>query len=127
MRYRLHTSAGAILVVSYLVTWAGGWRAHSREMASRATYLYQRVESEKARFLEWQREGLVAADEVYSTELLPGGPKSIVNWCLPILPAVLLADSEYVVGPLYGSGSAKIVLYTGAGSVTLLELWGWRS
>lgn len=89
--------------------------------------MYQRAEAEKAKFLEWQRQGLVPADEVYSTELLAGGPKSAVNWCLPILPAVLLADSEYVVGPLYGSGSAKIVFYFGSGSVTLLELWGWRS
>lgn len=127
MRFRRRTRNSLILLASYLITWAGGWRAHSREMASRATHLYQRVEVEKARFLEWQRQGLVAADEVYSTELLPGGPTSLVNWCLPILPAVLLADSEYEVGPHYGRGSAKIVFYFGAGSVTLLDLWGWRS
>lgn len=96
-------------------------------MASRATHLYQRAEAEKERFLEWQRQGLVAANEPYSTELLPGGPTSRVNWCLPILPAVLLTDSEYVIGPLYGRGSAKIVFYFGAGSVTVLELCGWRS
>lgn len=127
MLFRRRTLNSLILLASYLITWAGGWSAHSREMASRANHLYQRAEAEKAMFLEWQRDGLVSPDEDYSTELLPGGPESSVSWCLPILPAVLLAESEYVVGPLYGRGSAKIVVYTGAGSVTLLELWGWRS
>jgi hypothetical protein len=31
------------------------------------------------------------------------------------------------VGPLYGEGMTKIVLYYGFGSMTLVDLWGWKA
>lgn len=60
-------------------------------------------------------------------QLREEGPTTGVNWCIPLLPGVLLADSYEVLGPLHGRGMAKIVFYYGVGSVVICELWGWIS
>jgi hypothetical protein len=49
-----------------------------------------------------------------------------VSWCVPILPGVLLANSHYVVGPLYGKGGYKLVFYYGWDSREVV-LAGWMS
>ena len=113
----------AIIVPAYLVTWIGGWLAHDREMANLARRLYADAEARNAESLEAELRN--PRDRAYPIRLRSGGPKSEVDWVFPILPAVLISDSYYVVGPLYGKGTLKIVFYYGAGSVTLLELWGW--
>ncbi len=114
----------AIVVSAYLVTWIGGWYSHVCEMSGVARRLYTRAEANNAQLIEWERQG---HEKTRPIELLPGGPKSVVNWCVPILPGVLLADSHYVVGPVFAKGSTKIVFYYGVGSSTFLELWGWIS
>ena len=50
-----------------------------------------------------------------------------VNWCIPLLPGILLADSYEVLSPLNARGTAKLVLYYGLASVVICELWGWIS
>lgn len=50
-----------------------------------------------------------------------------MNWCIPLLPGILITDSEYAVGPLFAKGSKKLVLYFGIGSVTLWEVDVWKA
>src|SRR6185312_15708266 len=33
-------------------------------------------------------------------------------WCLPLLPGVLLADSDYFIGPLSAGGSIKLIPFS---------------
>lgn len=114
----------SIIIVAYLVTWIGGWYAHQREMSALAQRLYKGAEANNAQQIEWEREGRGKAMPI---KLLPGGPKAGVNWCFPLLPGVLVVNSSYVVGPIFGKGTTKIVLFYGLGSITLVELWGWIS
>jgi hypothetical protein len=113
----------AVVVPAYLVTWVGGWLARNREMADLAQQLYADAEARYAEYLEAELRN--PRDRADPIRLRAGGTKSAVDWCVPILPAVLVSDSYYVVGPLYGKGTVKIVFYYGTGSVTLFELWGW--
>jgi hypothetical protein len=46
---------------------------------------------------------------------------------VPVLPGILLANSDSSHGPLRGRGGVKIILYFGAGSTELCMLWGWLS
>jgi len=84
---------------------------------------YSRAEVHNAEALEAERLNPIA--RAYPIELRPEGPASDVNWCLPLLPGVLLADSAYFIGPIYAKRTTKIVVYYGVGSFTALELWGW--
>jgi hypothetical protein len=112
------------LILLYGVTWIGGCSDHSAQLRQEATRRYESA-SERTRELDVIADQLgVPFDPI---ELLRDGPKSRVNWAVPILPGLLLADSEFVVGPLYAKGSAKLVVYYGFGSLTLVELWGWMS
>ena len=52
-----------------------------------------------------------------------GGPTSHVYWCFPLLPGVLLVDSDYCVGPMYAGGGVKVVLYYGIGSTEALHIF----
>lgn len=112
------------IVAAYLVTWVGGWIAHVREMENLARQKYSRAEVHNAEAIEAERLNPIV-DRAYPIELRREGPASDVNWCLPLLPGLLLADSAYFVGPMYAKGTTKIVVYYGVGSFTALELWGW--
>jgi hypothetical protein len=111
----------------YLVTWIGGWISHSGELASRARRYWNQAAAK-------ERE----MDQLAVTQGLPRpsssvpyvnkrGPASRVEWCVPLLPGVLLTDSWYVVGPLYGKGGVKLVLFYGVNSAEFVTLWGWIS
>jgi prepilin-type processing-associated H-X9-DG protein len=82
----------------HALTWAGGCLTHSRELDSRARRIY------------------AAAPKGYRSE---SGPATGITWCIPLLPGVLLANSWYVVGPSWGEGGVKIVLYYGFGAKEL--------
>jgi len=46
----------------------------------------------------YRKEGL--GEYKSPVRLREGGPEVGVDWCVPILPGVLLADSYYVIAPL---------------------------
>ena len=106
------------ILVAYAITWIGGWHFHRQEISIEAQRLYDRA---MARNVESKDTG------GYEIELRRGGPQHGVDWCIPILPGVLLADSFYAVGPIYGKGGVKFVLFYGFGTVTLLETFCWVS
>jgi hypothetical protein len=78
-----------------------------------------------ARDRVWEQYA-VSQQVSYNPVARPEGPITHVDWCFPLLPGILVSDSSYVVGPLYGKGGVKVVLYYGIGSVELL-MWGWIS
>jgi hypothetical protein len=105
------------ILLLYAVTWVGGWITHARDLESSAWAGFQRGQELNA---ERQAHGL--ADHI---ELREGGPNTGVNWCIPLLPGVLLVDSYYELGPLAARDTGKIVIYYGIGSFEVCDLWGW--
>jgi len=68
----------------------------------------------------------VSPDEIHKPELLKEGPIVKINWCVPFLPFVLIADSEYCIGPLWARGGTKIIIWYILGSTTI-SLSNWVS
>ena len=106
------------ILLLYAVTWVGGWITHARDLESSARATYQRGQELNA---EWPADGPVESH----IELREGGPATGVNWCIPLLPGVLLVDSYEVLGPLAARDTGKIVIYYGIGSFEVCDLWGW--
>jgi hypothetical protein len=97
----------------YLVTWIGGWISHSQDMSRRAERLYDRT---------WRRFQLEPESGLKGIYLFTDGPKSHVNWCVPLLPGVLLTHSSYLAGPVNGNVSYRLVTYFGFGSFEVVEM-----
>jgi hypothetical protein len=113
-----------LLILLYAVTWVGGWITYVRDVDASTWASYRNAQK---RNTEWQAAEPPGAEVPIYLELREGGPAAGVDWCLPVFPGVLLADSYQVLGPLNGRGGAKLVLYYGTGTVVVCELWGWRS
>lgn len=115
------------VIVLYLATWVGGWITHSLAVKSDARRMWEEAHERRRRMTEaYQKEGLALPPST-SDPLLEGGPHAGVNWCVPLLPGVLLLDSSYVVAPLWGEGGVKVVLYYGFGTKEIAHVTGWRS
>jgi hypothetical protein len=89
-----------LLIFLYAVTWIGGYYSHSATLRREAQFRYD----------GFKRDAVLAAVAA------KGGPTSKVEWCFPLLPGVLIANSYYVLGPGFGQGGLKIVFYYGLGS-----------
>ena len=113
-----------LLIFLYAVTWIGGWISCARDVKASAWASYRNAQK---RNMEWQAAEMPSTEVPIYLEPREGGPATGVDWCLPILPGVLLADSYQVLGPLNGRGGAKVVFYYGMGTFVVCELWGWRS
>jgi hypothetical protein len=111
-----------ILILLYAVTWVGGWVSYTRQLKNRTESAYRSVQHENE--VE-AASALRIGYKPFLNKLHPDGPKSAVNWCAPLLPGVLLADSYESIGPMYGQGGWYIVLYTGFGTTRVCMLWGW--
>jgi hypothetical protein len=113
-----------VLLLLYAATWVGGWITHARDLEASAWAKYRRAQERNA---EWLADEPAGSEVPISLRLFEGGPATGVNWCIPILPGVLIADSYEVLGPLNGRGMVKIVVYYGPHSVVVCELFGWIS
>lgn len=123
-RHARRNLAVVTVAVLYIATWVGGPGAHERQLANDATALYAQAEAhEKGLVCEHVQLGGPAPRRI----TLEGGPKTRVNWCVPILPGILVSDSYYVVGPLYGQGGVSIILYYGFGCFQIGPIIGWVS
>ncbi len=112
------------LIPLYLLTWIGGYYSHSATLKRETQKLYDAAKQRDAEIAD------IAAkerSEAPRPQVHKDGPVSKVEWCFPVLPGILLADSYYVVGPLYGRGGVKIVVYYGFGSWATEPIWGWIS
>lgn len=113
-----------VIAALYGLTWIGGSIFHQRMLAAQAQQLYDKARARELEVAEWNmREGSTPPRRVTRD----GGPIAKVKWCLPILPGVLVVDSYYVIGPLFGKGGVSLVIYYGLGSREFLPIWGWRS
>jgi hypothetical protein len=109
----------SVVVLLYLATWIGGWRAHARDLETSAQNSYRRIQ-------QWNAESHEAGEEeIY--RLREGGPYNKVKWAVPILPGLLLVDSDEIHGPLLGEGGGKLVLYYGTDAKVLFNIWLWMS
>jgi hypothetical protein len=109
---------------AYLATWIGGWQSHSKELEARAQRYWMEASAKNS---EMTRIARGYGQEYEPIELSEGGARAHVDWCVPVLPGVLIADSSYIVGPLYGRGGYKVVVFYGLGSAELFTLSGWIS
>lgn len=120
-----------IIVLLYAATWVGGWVTHDRELTARANLMYQiaakRIQSEIAEFQKCEDKALVKEFVDSHTHMLDrNGPKAQVNWCVPILPGVLLSSTDVVLGPMKGGGDHNIVLFDGFRATVLFSWPTWR-
>ncbi len=102
----------AVVPILYAVTWIGGYFSHVQELAAEAAINYAYVQKVNA-----ERDAGIA--------LNADGPHTGINWCVPVLPGVLIVDSYSINGPLAGRGSSKLVLFYGFGSFVLDEWNCW--
>jgi len=122
-----------ILFGLYLVTWVGGWISHERALKVQAEARYQRSKQhfqEKLAELQESCLDLVFLKEFAesrSTYLFPDGPKAKVNWCVPLLPFVLLSSTDCEIGPMAGGGDFNIVFYYGFWANGLCFQPRWRA
>ena len=65
-------------------------------------------------------------DPGFLIPLHEGGP-IVSEWCLPLLPGVLVRHWESSIGPLGGGGESSLVLYFVVGSTKFYSLGGWRN
>jgi hypothetical protein len=114
-------SLAFVLALLYIVTAVGGWRAHARRLQDDTEAQYRRIERQNQ---EWSRLAQEIGDTRFYPIELNARPTSKVHWCVPILPGVLLAHSEYHIGPMLAAGGFKIVLYYGFGA-TEVFMFGW--
>lgn len=112
------------LVPLYVVTWIGGYYSHSASLKRETQRRYEAAQKSDAEYAAFAaREGVPP----FRQRAHKDGPKCGVHWSAPVLPGVLIADSYYSVGPLYGRGGVKIVIYYGFGSWAIGPIWGWIS
>src|SRR5688500_7844468 len=109
------------VIAVYVVTWIGGYLAHGRVvgMVRVLTYKQFAYRNSEAEAIEAE-----SGFKEFGAKIHDGGPRTGIAWCIPVLPGVLLVNSYRSVGPLYGSGGTKTVVFYCAGSFTLCELWG---
>ncbi|MBT3200541.1 MAG: hypothetical protein HN350_11550 [Phycisphaerales bacterium] len=108
----------------YVLTWMGGSYSHSKDIELEAERVYSTARKSLTLINEKRVEEGLPPEEL---RLREGGPITRVNWSIPILPCVLLANSDMTIGPLHGEGGIRIVLYYGFGSWYSGVIFGWRS
>jgi hypothetical protein len=114
-------------LVLYVATGIGGYRSHARQLKDHAESQYRQLEQQfrKAKEAAHWVDGM-PLDDPYRWFLHKQGPQYGVNWCAPVAPGLLVADSYSSVGPLVANGGYKLVLYYGFGSSEFCLL-GWKT
>ncbi len=107
-----------IVCALYAATWIGGLLVYPRDMALRA-------EEEHATASAIDRRRISESKSVPAA--FPDGPKTTLRWSVPIAPGLLLVSSDYVIGPLWGHGGIRLVVFYGVGTVETGPLIGWIS
>lgn len=112
------------VIMLYAITWIGGFRLHSSALKKQAQQLYEEArKSEAETAVDREHLGLPSK----RAHIRSGGPIAKVNWCIPILPGILIADSEYIIGPLWGTGGVRILIFYGLDFWDSEPIWGWVS
>lgn len=105
----------ATLVGLYLATWVGGWLQFALDSQERA----QERRDRQIEYLELWKSQHPGREEPIFLAVHPTGPHVRVNWAVPVLPGVLVADLQSSDGPLIDHSGTCLVLYYGVGTVEL--------
>jgi hypothetical protein len=70
----------------------------------------------------WVGGWITHAQEVHAQAKREHGYCAHVDWCFPVLPGFLVADSGYTIGLKHADDGIKIVLFYGIGSVEIVRL-----
>ena len=112
-----------IIILMYVGTWIVGWISLNQNLHQEAEESYRKAEqTNRERVTEERHTGR----EPFLIPLHEGGPMTS-EWCVPLLPAVLLRHWESSIGPLGGGGGSEIVFCYGFGSTKLQSFGGWRN
>jgi len=113
-----------VVLLLYAITWSGGYIAHRYAIRVDAQTKYDDAHKRELEEAAWYAQTGGTPPNRITRD---GGPIVNVNWCFPILPGVLVADSYYIVGPSCGRGGVIIVLFYGVGSLRIGPIGGWIS
>ena len=108
------------VIMLYAITWIGGFRLHSSALHKQAQHLYDETRKGEAK-ANADRKHLGQPPK--QADILSGGPVVNVNWCVPVLPGVLIADSEYIIGRLQAAGGVRILIFYGWGLWEIDTIW----
>jgi len=109
MRNRLLLVVG-VFAVLYVATWVGGARGYRRDFEKFAAEAHRYlVEEDK----KWEKIGAAGGMRPHMKLASPTGPHTKVEWCMPLFPGLLLVNSSYSAGPLWGEGGTKLIWYNG--------------
>ena len=105
----------------YVVTWIGsiGYPPHFQKMVNQMHQ--QAIVHEQERLRKFTEAGFE-----YEPRFIYESPGCNTGYSIAIAPGVVLANSSYVMAPLWGKGGTKIVLWYGWGYAEF-TLWGWIS
>jgi hypothetical protein len=122
-----HASQKTLVVIGalYFVTWLGGVIFYPSEMTARAKKEYDVALNAQARAAAKSEEEKMIVKRTPAA--FPDGPKTDFHWCAPLVPGVLIVSSEYRIGPLWGQGGIRVVLFYGCGTYEMPLFIGWIS
>jgi hypothetical protein len=109
-----------VLILLYALTWIDGSACYRRELQAQCNAEYTAAIASKTKLLAAEPETPMA----FLFSVRPGGPLVAVHWSVPILPGVLMVNSEYSLGPMMAEGGPKLIWYNGAR--TGFICWAWR-
>lgn len=121
------TIIACTIILLYFWTWFSGKAYHEKEVSDSAQISYKKAIKIHDKLKEVSREYSQKEPEDIYEIIHKEGSSSGVEWCFPIFPGVLIADSYKIIGPLWGSGGIKIVLFYGFGTKEVLTINGWIS
>lgn len=111
--------------------YAGTWilappkvRAYLKDDAL-ARYERARIHEKKQKD-EFVKHGIITESE-YRSNILKNGPRSGLDWAVPVAPCFLLTHDYYVIGPLWGAGHSSLYFYYGSNVIRIGKLRTWIS
>jgi hypothetical protein len=113
------------LAALYAFTWVGGWISHQRNLSEHTRQLHEQARAHHVELAAFSKSHRIPMPLERTT--FDKGYHAKVNWCFPVLPGLLIADSEYAIGPLHGRGGLSIIVFYGFGSFQFGPFGGWIS
>ena len=114
----------AVTLASYAFTWVGGVYSHERTLRN---YAQGQRQEWIDRYQSGHASALPKGREVLPMKVYYEKPRAGIDWAFPILPGLLVTQSWYVVGPLWGEGRIRLMFFYGSGTFDLFSVMRWIS
>jgi hypothetical protein len=112
-----------IILLMYVGTWIDGSISLNQNLRQKAEASYRKAEQINRESVAAERH---TGREPFLIPLHEGGPITS-EWCVPLLPSVLLRQWESSIGPLGGGNGSEIVFCYVFGSTKPYSFGGWRN